>query len=172
MFNSFFTFIDSILARDPAARSRIHVILLYPGVHAVAFYRLANLFWRGRFFLVAHMVSQTARFLTGIEIHPAATIGQRLFIDHGMGVVIGETVEIGHDVTLYQHVTLGGQANVKAKRHPTIGDHVVVGAGAQILGPITIGAYARIGANAVVVHDVGPSLTMVGVPAHAVGAEQ
>ncbi len=160
--------IDSVMARDPAAKSRWDVVFSYPGFHALLFYRLSNRLWRWRWRFVARFLSHLARWLTGIEIHPGATIGRRFFIDHGMGVVIGETAEIGDDVTLYQGVTLGGTSLNDGKRHPTVGDGVVVGAGAQVLGPLTIGARARIGANAVVVKDVPPDVTMVGIPARPV----
>ncbi|MBM3485846.1 MAG: serine O-acetyltransferase [Alphaproteobacteria bacterium] len=159
--------IESIMARDPAARSRLEMLLCYPGLHAMAFHRLAHALWRRGIATPARLVSHLARFLTGIEIHPGATIGRRLFIDHGMGCVIGETAEIGDDVTLYHGVTLGGISLEKGKRHPTLADRVVVGAGAQVLGPITVGAGARIGANAVALADVAPGATMVGIPAKA-----
>ncbi|MBV6632287.1 MAG: serine O-acetyltransferase [Alphaproteobacteria bacterium] len=169
MFDRLFDDVDGILARDPAARNRLEIILLYPGLHAVLAYRIANWFWQRKLFFLGRMVSQFARWLTGIEIHPGATIGRRLFIDHGMGVVIGETAEIGDDVTLYQGVTLGGTSLVKGeKRHPTIGDNVIVGAGAQVIGPFTVGRCARIGANAVVVKEVPENVTMVGEAAKAV----
>lgn len=167
--------IDAMIARDPAARSRVEIVLLYPAFHAVLFYRLSNALHRRRWFLAARLLSQTARFLTGIEIHPGATIGRRFFIDHGMGVVIGETAEIGDDVTLYHDVTLGGVSPAEeshaqrcVKRHPTLADGVIVGSGAQVLGPITVGANARVGANAVVVSDVAAGVTVVGVPAKVV----
>jgi serine O-acetyltransferase len=160
--------IDGILARDPAARSRAEVLLCYPGLHALILYRMAHRLWRGNWLLAGRFLSHIGRVLTGIEIHPGATIGSRLFIDHGMGVVIGETAEIGHDVTLYQGVTLGGTSLEKRKRHPTLGNGVIVGAGAQVLGPIMIGDGARIGANAVVVRDVAPGVSVVGIPAKAV----
>jgi serine O-acetyltransferase len=167
--------IDSMMARDPAARSRLEVVLTYPGFQAVMFHRLAHRLYRGRLHLLARMVSQFGRWFTGIEIHPGARIGRRLFIDHGMGLVIGETAEIGDDVTLYHDVTLGGiapsvnsAAQVGKKRHPTLGDRVIVGSGAQVLGPITVGDCARVGANAVVVNDVPPRVTVVGIPARAV----
>jgi serine O-acetyltransferase len=155
MSKSFFTFIDSIVARDPAARSRAEVIFLYPGVHAVLFHRAAHGLWGARFFLLARALSQFSRFLTGIEIHPAAVIGRNLFIDHGMGVVIGETAEIGDNVMLYH----------QGKRHPTVADGAVIGAGAQVLGPVRIGLGARVGANAVVLEDVADGATVAGVPA-------
>ncbi|MHB1566046.1 MAG: serine O-acetyltransferase [Acidiferrobacter sp.] len=158
----------SIFARDPAARSRFEVLTLYPGVQAVGFYRLAHRLWRWRWFWLAQAVAHLARFLTGIEIHPAARIGCRLFIDHGFGVVIGETAEVGDDCTLYQGVTLGGTSWQRGKRHPTLGDNVVVGAGAKVLGPITIGDGARIGSNSVIVKDVAAGTTVVGIPGHVV----
>ncbi|TVR97446.1 MAG: serine O-acetyltransferase [Rhodospirillales bacterium] len=167
--------IDSFMARDPAARSRLEVVLCYPGFHAILLYRVAHALWRRRFRLVARIVSQIARLLTGIEIHPGARIGARLVIDHGFGVVIGETSEIGDDVTLYQGVTLGGiapsvdsHAQVDVKRHPTLRNGVIVGAGAHVLGPIIIGEGARIGANAVVSRDLPKGVTAVGIPAHPV----
>ncbi len=160
--------IAGIIARDPAARSRLEVVLCYPGFHALLFYRLAHGAWGRGWYVLGRVLSHLGRMLTGIEIHPGATIGRRLFIDHGMGVVIGETAEIGDDVTLYQGVTLGGTSLAQTKRHPTLGDRVIVGAGAQILGPFTVGAGARIGANAVVVSEVPPGVTMVGIPARAV----
>lgn len=160
--------IDSMMARDPAAKSRLEVILCYPGFHAVLIYRLAHGAWSHGFHLLGRWLSHLGRFLTGIEIHPGAEIGQRLFIDHGMAVVIGETAVIGDDVTLYQGVTLGGTSLKGGKRHPTLLDNVIVGAGAQVLGPITVGIGARIGANAVVLKDVPPNATMVGIPARPV----
>jgi serine O-acetyltransferase len=167
--------LDSFMARDPAARSRLEVLLCYPGLHAVAFYRVSSGLWRRGFHLVARIVSQLGRLFTGIEIHPGAKVGRRLFIDHGLGVVIGETSEIDDDVTLYQGVTLGGiapsvdaSAQVNVKRHPTLKRGVIVGSGAQILGPITVGEGARVGANAVVTRDVAPGVTAVGIPAHGV----
>ncbi len=163
---------DSIIARDPAARSRIEILLCYPGLHAILIYRLAHGVWRREWHLLGRFLSHIGRFLTGIEIHPGAVIGKRFFIDHAMGVVVGETAIIGDDVTLYQGVTLGGMARNKGKRHPTLEDGVIVGAGAQVLGPITIGAGARIGANAVVLKDVEPGTTMVGIPARAAGPRE
>ena len=167
--------IDSFIARDPAARSRLEVALLYPGFHAILAYRLSHWLWGHDLRFLGRFVSQTARFLTGIEIHPGATIGKRFFIDHGDGVVIGETTHIGDDVTLYQAVTLGGIApsvdshkQVDQKRHPTLEDGVIVGSGAQVLGPITVGQDARIGANAVVTRDVQAGVTAVGIPARVV----
>ena len=160
--------IESIRARDPAARSGLEVVLCYPGFHAVLFHGMASAAWRARLYLIARLVSQFGRFLTGIEIHPAATIGRRLFIDHGSGVVIGETAEIGDDVTLYHGVTLGGTSLDAGKRHPTLSDGVIVGAGAKILGPVLVGKDARVGANAVVLADVPAGVTMVGIPARMV----
>ncbi|MBF0166864.1 MAG: serine O-acetyltransferase [Alphaproteobacteria bacterium] len=157
--------IASIVERDPAARSALEVLFCYPGVHALLFFRLSHWLWSNEFKLLGRMVSQISRILTGIEIHPGATIGRRLFIDHGMGVVIGETAVIGDDVTLYHGVTLGGTSLHKGRRHPTLEDGVIVGSGAQILGPHVIGQGARIGANAVVLSDVPKGVTMVGIPA-------
>lgn len=167
MLKSWFEDIDSYFARDPAVRSRLEVVLCYPGFHAVAIHRLAHFFWRFGLRLFARMLSNVARVYTGIEIHPAATIGKRLFIDHGMGVIIGETARIGDNVTIYHDVTLGGTSWQDGIRHPQIEDDVIIGAGAQVLGPITVGKGARIGANAVVVKSVEAGATMVGVPAHA-----
>jgi serine O-acetyltransferase len=170
LFKNLIQDIDSMMARDPAARSRLDVVFSYPGFHAVLFYRLTHRLWTWRLHFLARFLSHIARWLTGIEIHPGAKIGRRLFIDHGMGVVIGETAEIRDDVTLYQGVTLGGTSWDGGKRHPTLENGVVVGAGAQILGPITIGAGARVGANAVVLKDVTGEVTMVGIPARPVQA--
>jgi len=156
------------MARDPAARSRVEVALCYPGLHAIVLHRIAHYSWQRGWRLVARVVSQISRSLTGIEIHPGATIGRRFFIDHGMGVVIGETAEIGNDVMLYHGVTLGGTSLHQGKRHPTLEDGVIVGAGAKVLGAITIGEGARVGANAVVVADVAPGTAVVGIPAKAV----
>ena len=168
-------FIKSIKERDPAAKSTLSVILTYPGVKAVFFYRIANFFHLAGFHLLARIISQLIRFFTGIEIHPGAKIGNNLFIDHGMGVVIGETSEIGNNVTIYHAVTLGGispsidsERQRHEKRHPTIGDDVVIGSGAQIIGPIKVGNGSRIAANAVVVNDVPEGSTMVGVPAKVI----
>ncbi|MDC3160803.1 serine O-acetyltransferase [Candidatus Pelagibacter sp.] len=169
-------FLESIIKRDPAARSKLSLILTYPGVKAVFFHRIANFFSIAKFHLVARIISQFSRFLTGIEIHPNAKIGKNLFIDHGMGVVIGETSDIGDNVTIYHMATLGGiapsinsddQRNVK--RHPTLKENVVVGSGAQILGPVVVGKNAKIGANAVVTKDVPENAVMVGIPAKNVG---
>jgi serine O-acetyltransferase len=154
--------------RDPAARTTLEILLCYPGLHAVWFHRAAHGLWRARFKTAGRWLSHLGRFLTGIEIHPAAVIGRRFFIDHGMGVVIGETTEIGHDVVLYQGVTLGGVSLEPVKRHPTLGSNIVVGAGASILGPVRIGDGARIGASSVVVTDVPAGTTFVGIPARAV----
>lgn len=167
MFKTLREDIQAVRERDPAAFSALQVVLLYPGLHAVWAHRLAYGLWRARLRVPALGIAQITRWLTGIEIHPAAKIGARLFIDHGMGVVIGETAEIGADVTLYHGVTLGGVSLTKGKRHPTLGDGVVVGAGAKVLGAITIGTNTRIGANAVVVKDVGPDRVVVGVPGKA-----
>jgi serine O-acetyltransferase len=166
--------IDATLARDPAARSRLEVVLCYPGFHALLFHRLAHWLWLRRWHLLGRFVSHIGRMLTGIEIHPGARIGRRLFIDHGMGVVIGETAEIGDDCTLYHGVTLGGRAPRRGeqgqKRHPTLGNGVIVGSGSQILGPFRVGNGARIGAGSVVVREVPEGATMVGSPARPVGA--
>ncbi|MDC6468900.1 serine O-acetyltransferase [Candidatus Pelagibacter sp.] len=169
-------FLQSIIDRDPAAKSKLSLILTYPGVKAVFFHKIANFFHLAKFYLVARIISQLSRFLTGIEIHPGAKIGKNLFIDHGMGVVIGETSEIGNNVTIYHMATLGGIApsinsnnQRQVKRHPTLGDCVVVGSGAQILGPVMIGANAKVGANAVVTKDVPENAVMVGIPAKNVG---
>ena len=169
-------FLQSIIDRDPAAKSKLSLILTYPGVKAVFFHKIANFFYLAKFDLVARFISQLSRFLTGIEIHPGAKIGKNLFIDHGMGVVIGETSEIGDNVTIYHMATLGGiapsinsndQRNIK--RHPTIDDDVVIGSGAQVLGPITIGRCAKVGANAVITKNVPEKSVMVGIPAKNVG---
>ena len=169
-------FLQSIIDRDPAAKSKLSLILTYPGVKAVFFHRIANFFSVAKFDLIARIISQFSRFITGVEIHPKAKIGKNLFIDHGMGVVIGETSEIGDNVTIYHMATLGGiapsinsndQRNIK--RHPTIEDEVVIGSGAQVLGPVTVGRYAKIGANAVITKDVPEKAVMVGIPAKNVG---
>jgi len=156
--------VATAIARDPAARSKAEVVLGYPGLHALWIHRVSHALWLKEHYLVARLLSQWSRAVTGIEIHPGAQIGRRFFIDHGMGVVIGETAEIGDDVMLYQGVTLGGRTLEKVKRHPTLEDGVVVGAGARVLGPITIGREAQVGANAVVVRDVPPGAVVVGVP--------
>jgi serine O-acetyltransferase len=158
-----------VFDRDPAARSTLEVVLLYPGLHALWLHRLGHWFWTRKLHFLGRATSQFSRFFTGIEIHPGATIGEGFFIDHGMGVVIGETAEIGENVTLYHGVTLGGVSWRKEKRHPTIGDHVVVGAGAKVLGPITVGEHSRIGANSVVVKDVPAHSVVVGVPGRVRG---
>jgi len=172
-------FLDSIKSRDPAAKSILSIILTYPGVKAVFFHRIANFFYKAGFELIARIISQTSRFFTGIEIHPGAKIGKNLFIDHGMGVVIGETSEIGDNVTMYHAVTLGGilpsvdsNSQRQTKRHPTIKDQVVLGSGAQVLGPITVGRCSKIAANAVVVNDVPEFATMVGVPAKVIKIDE
>jgi len=165
MFKKLHEDIDSILARDPAARTRLEVIFCYPGFHALLFYRMAHGAWVRGWCLLGRFLSHVGRVITGIEIHPGARIGRRLFIDHGMGLVIGETAEVGDDVTLYHGVTLGGIVLNRGKRHPTLEDGVIVGSGAQVLGPITVGAGARVGANAVVLSPVGPGETVVGIPA-------
>jgi serine O-acetyltransferase len=168
MFNTIREDIRSVFERDPAARSTLEVLFCYPGLHAVWGHRISHWLWKHNLRLLARWVSQIMRSLTGIEIHPGATIGQRLFIDHGMGVVIGETAEVGNCVTLYHGVTLGGTSLNKGKRHPTLEDDVVVGAGAKVLGAITIGANSRVGANAVVVKEVPPNSVVVGVPGQVV----
>lgn len=157
--------IASVFARDPAARNTMEVLFHYPGLHATWFHRISHKLWGWKLYWLARFVSNISRWLTGIEIHPGAKIGRRFFIDHGMGVVIGETAEIGDDVTLYHGVTLGGTSWHKGKRHPTLKDGVVIGAGAKVLGPITVGKSARIGSNAVVVRDVPELTTVVGIPA-------
>jgi serine O-acetyltransferase len=169
MFKSFREDIEAVFQRDPAARSRLEVVFCYPGIHALMFHRLAHRLWRHGWLFGGRFVSQLGRFMTGIEIHPGAVIGRRFFIDHGMGVVIGETAEIGDDVTLYQGVTLGGVSLDPGKRHPTLGNNVVVGAGAAVLGPFTVGDGARIGSNAVVVREVPPGVTVTGIPARPSG---
>lgn len=177
MFQALNDELESIIARDPAARTRLEVAFTYPGFHAVLLHRPAHWLWRRGWRFLARLLSQVARLLTGIEIHPGATVGRRLFIDHGMGVVFGETAEIGNDVTIYQGVTLGGvspsvdsAAQVNRKRHPTIRDGVIIGSGAQVLGPIIVGERARVGANAVVTKDVFPGCAVVGVPARPISA--
>jgi serine O-acetyltransferase len=160
--------IQAIKREDPAAKSSLEILLCYPGLHAVLMHRVAHWLYRHRRYILARSVSQTARFLTGIEIHPGAKVGQRLFIDHGSGVVIGETAEVGDDVLLYQGVTLGGTGNQRGKRHPTLGNRVVVGTGASVLGDITLGADVKVGAGSVVVHSVPNGCTVVGIPAKVV----
>jgi serine O-acetyltransferase len=165
LFTAFRSEIRAVMQRDPAAFHPLQVILFYPGVHAILAHRIAYRLWTARFRFLAFLIAQFARWITGIEIHPAAKIGPRLFIDHGMGVVIGETAEIGADVTLYHGVTLGGVSLAKVKRHPTVEDGVIIGCGAKLLGPITVGQNAMIGANAVVTKDVAPGSVVVGIPA-------
>ena len=160
----FYGDIKAAQKKDPAAKSFLEVLLLYHGLHALVHYRIAHIFYRMRLYFLARLISQVSRFMTGIEIHPGAKIGKRFFIDHGMGVVIGETAIIGDDVLLYQGVTLGGTGLEKGKRHPTIGNNVVIGGGAKVLGNITVGDNSYIGANAVVIKDVPPNSTVVGVP--------
>ena len=172
-------FLKSIIKRDPAAKSKLAVLIAYPGVKAVYFHYIAHKIWNMNLFLFARMLSQLSRFFTGIEIHPAAKIGKNLFIDHGMGVVIGETSEIGNNVTIYHGVTLGGISpaensfdQVNVKRHPTIKNNAIIGSGAQILGPITVGENARIGANTVILKDVPKFGTMVGTPAKNINKDE
>lgn len=165
-------YVANVMEKDPAAKSFIEVLLLYPSVHAVGLYRVSNFLFKNQWFFLARLISQLGRFMTGIEIHPGATIGKGLFIDHGMGVVIGETTEIGDYVTLYQGVTLGGTGKDTGKRHPTLGDRVVVGAGAKVLGPIYIAAGSKIGAASVVLKDTVTDSTAVGIPARLVGGRE
>ena len=171
-FKNFLNDIDSIIQRDPAASSRISVILLYPTVHILLLYKMSNFLWRKKIKFLARFLMQLGRFFTGIEIHPSAKIGNRLFMDHGYGIVIGETAEIGDDVTIYQGVTLGGimpsiesDSQRRKKRHPTIGNNVIIGSGAQILGPIEVGDFSRVGANSVVTKSVAKNVTVAGIPA-------
>ena len=171
-------YLESIFNRDPAAKSKLNIILTYPGVKAIFFHKIANFFSVAKFHLIARIISQFSRFLTGIEIHPKARIGKNFFIDHGMGVVIGETSEIGDNVTIYHMVTLGGISpsinsdnQRQVKRHPTLKDNVVIGSGAQVLGPITVGENAKVGANAVVTKDVPANAVMVGIPAKNVNKD-
>jgi serine O-acetyltransferase len=177
MIKSFIEELDSVILRDPAAGGRLGVLFLYPSVHVMIAYRLAHRLWKTGLRFPARLIMQLMRWFTGIEIHPAARIGRRFFIDHGMGVVIGETSEIGDDVTFYHGITMGGvmpsvdsNSQRSTKRHPTIGDNVIIGAGAQVLGPITVGRCARIGANSVVVKDVADGVTVTGIPARPVSA--
>lgn len=160
--------IKAIFDRDPAARSIVEVIFCYPGLHALLLHRVAHYLYRAGLVILPRLISQLNRFLTGIEIHPGARVGEGFFIDHGMGVVIGETAEIGHNVTLYQGVTLGGTGKEKGKRHPTIGNNVVVGAGAKVLGPVQVGDNAKVGSGSVVLTNVPPGTTVVGIPGRAV----
>ena len=168
MFSAIREQFETIFNEDPAAKSKVEIVLCYPGFHAVLLHRLAHRMYEGGVPLLPRVISQLSRFLTGIEIHPGARIGRRFFIDHGMGVVIGETTEIGDDVLIYQGVTLGGTGNEKGKRHPTIGDHVVIGTGAKVLGSITIGNHVKIGAGSVVVRPVPDNSTVVGIPGRVV----
>lgn len=154
----------NIMKKDPAARNILEVIILYPGFHILIFHRIANFLYRHKLFFLARLISQIGRFITGIEIHPGAKIGKRLFIDHGMGIVIGETAEVGNDCTIYHQVTLGGTGKDKNKRHPTVGNNVMIGAGSKVLGPIKIGNNVKIGAGAVVIHEVEDNTTVVGTP--------
>lgn len=164
--------IDSVFDRDPAARNVIEVLFCYPGLHAIWMHRIAHWFWTHGLLFLGRFTSQISRFITGIEIHPGAKIGRKFFIDHGMGVVIGETAEIGDHVTMYHGVTLGGVTWDKVKRHPTIGDNVVIGSGAKVLGPFTVGANSKIGSNSVVVKEVPPNSSVVGIPGRVVMAEE
>lgn len=168
MFRTLKNDIDVVLERDPAARNRLEIIFNYAGVHAIWSHRLAHWLWKKRLYFIARFISQVSRFFTGIEIHPGAKIGQRLFIDHGMGVVIGETCEIGDNVTIYQGVTLGGTGKEKGKRHPTIEDNVLIATGAKVLGSMRIGENSRIGAGSVVLKEVPPNSTVVGIPGRVV----
>ena len=168
MFKTLKSDLQAVLKRDPAAKSALEVMLCYPGFRAVRMHRRANYLYRRGMYVLARMTSEWCRFTTGIDIHPGATIGKRLFIDHGVGVVIGETAVIGDDVTIYQGATLGGTGKDTGKRHPTVGDHVTISAGAKVLGPVTVGSHAKIGAGAVVLRDVPAFSTVVGVPGHVV----
>lgn len=168
MFHDLKDYLKIVPVRDPAARSSLEIITAYPGLHAISLHRMSHFLWQSGFQWLARMLSQFGRWITGIEIHPGAVIGRRFFIDHGMGIVIGETAEIGDDCTLYHGVTLGGTTWKKEKRHPTLGDNVVVGAGAKILGPIKIGDNARVGSNSVVVKDVPEGATVIGIPGRVV----
>jgi serine O-acetyltransferase len=164
--------INSVFERDPAARNIVEIIFCYPGLHALWVYRIAHWFWVNELFFLGRFTSHIGRFLTGVEIHPGARIGRKFFIDHGMGVVIGETAEIGDNVTLYHGVTLGGVTWDKVKRHPTLGDNVVIGSGAKVLGPFTVGKGAKIGSNSVVVKEVPENATVVGIPGRVVMAQE
>ena len=161
-------FLDTYKKKDPASRSYLEILTCFPGLHAVFFHKISNFFWKINLKLLARILSNISRFLTGIEIHPAVKIGKKLFIDHGMGIVIGETTIIGNNVSIYQGVTLGGTKTVKEKRHPTINDNVVIGAGAKILGPVLIGKNSRIGANSVVTKNVPSNTTVIGIPARVI----
>lgn len=160
--------VESIMQKDPAAKSKLEVLLCYPGVHAVFAHKLSHILYKNNWKLLARIISQLARLFTGIEIHPGAVIGKRLFIDHGFGVIIGETAIVGDDVTLYQGVTLGGTGKESGKRHPTIGNNVLIAAGAKVLGPFSIGDYSKVGAGSVVLKEVPPNCTVVGVPGRIV----
>ncbi len=168
MFSDFYETLTAYKDRDPAARSRVEIFLLYPGVHALINHRIAHKFYKMKLKFLARLVSQWSRFWTGVEIHPGATIGKRLVIDHGSGIVIGETAELGDDVLIYQGVTLGGTGKEIGKRHPTIGNNVMIGSGAKVLGPFKVGDNSRIASNAVVLHEIPPESTAVGVPARVV----
>ncbi len=168
MFKTLKSDIDVVFEQDPAARNRFEVVITYSGLHAIWAHRFAHWLWKKKFYFFGRFISQLSRFITGIEIHPGAKIGQRLFIDHGMGVVIGETCEIGNNVTIYQGVTLGGTGKEKGKRHPTIEDNVLIASGAKILGSMTIGKNSRIGAGSVVLNEVPPNSTVVGIPGRVV----
>lgn len=172
MFKTIREDINSVFNRDPAARSALEIIFCYPGLHAVWFYRIAHWFWIHNCYFLGRFISHLGRFFTGVEIHPGARIGNKFFIDHGMGVVIGETAEIGDNVTLYHGVTLGGVTWDKVKRHPTLDDNVVIGSGAKILGPFTVGKGAKVGSNSVVVKEVPPNATVVGIPGRVVMEEK
>ena len=165
---NFKEFLDIYKKKDPASRSYLEILTCYPGLHAIFFYKVSNFFWKLNLKLIARMISHISRFLTGIEIHPAVKIGQNIFIDHGMGIVIGETTIIGDNVSIYQGVTLGGTKWEKKKRHPTINDNVVIGAGAKVLGPISVGKNSRIGANSVVTKNVPSNTTVIGIPARVI----
>ena len=162
-------FLDIYKKKDPAARTYFEILLCYPGVHSIILHRISNKIWKLNIKILARFISHFSRFITGIEIHPGVKIGKKLFIDHGMGIVIGETTVIGNNVTLYQGVTLGGITDIQKKRHPTISDNVTIGAGAKILGPIIIGKNAKIGANSVVTKNIPPNTTVVGIPARILG---
>ncbi|MEF9935332.1 MAG: serine O-acetyltransferase EpsC [Clostridium sp.] len=172
MFKTFKEEAINVLEKDPAAKNMLEVVLCYPGLHAVLFYRMTNKLYKRKWFVLARVISQIVRNFTGIEIHPGATIGKGLFIDHGMGIVIGETAEVGDNVTIYHGVTLGGTGKDTGKRHPTIGDNVLIGAGSKILGPIKIGSNSKIGANSVVLKEVPENSTVVGIPGKVVNKAQ
>lgn len=168
VFSSIRELVDSVREKDPAAGSFISILINYPGIHAIAFHKVSHFLYTKKRFFLARFISQVGRFFTGIEIHPGAKIGKRLFIDHGMGIVIGETAEIGDDVTIFHQVTLGGTGKDKGKRHPTVKNNVIISAGVKVLGPITIGENSKIGANAVVLKDIPDNATAVGIPAKLV----